>query len=195
MQYYTRYEGVPVAPVKENMEVFEAGAISIGVEFRVLTDELLETLGLKEVAAANGITNIDEAGVSLHVFACTAEGNFERLRFDCFGGEPHYHYISVANKTQDGVLLDPNAIGDPLAWSLATIARRIVPMLARADVADAGALVDHAKLEAIMPFVTEAAYRARFHADRLKVASAASAVGKHSWDTSEDRSWERHSQI
>ncbi|MEZ5736795.1 MAG: hypothetical protein R3E09_13560 [Novosphingobium sp.] len=195
MQYYTRYEGIPVPPVKENMEVFEAGAISIGVEFRVLTDELLESLGLKEVAAANGINHIDEVGVSLHIFARTSEGMFERLRFDCFGGEPHYHYISVPNKTQDGVLLDPNAIGDPLAWSLATLANRIVQMLARADVADAANLVDHARLEAVMPQVIEAAYRARFHADQKNVAEAAMAVGEHEWDTSENRSWTKHSQI
>jgi hypothetical protein len=195
MQYYTRYEGLPIPPVQESMEMFEAGAIGIGVEFRVLTDELLETLGLTEAAAANGIAGINELGVSLHVFARTGEGNFERLRFDCFGGQPHYHYISIANKRQDNVLIDPVALGDPLAWSLAAIAQRLAPMLARADVAEAGALVDQARLEAIMPAVTEAAYRARFHADRQQVAAAAGAVGQHVWDTSADRSWEQHSQV
>jgi hypothetical protein len=195
MTYYERYEAVPIPPVKENMELFEAGAISIGVEFRVLTDALIEALGLKDAAAANNIADLDDAGVSLHVFADTPEGNFERLRFDCFGNDPHYHYMSIANRTQDAVRLDPHVIGDPLAWALSVMQSRMVSMLARADVADPGALVDHARLDRIMPLVAEAAYRARFHSDREEIERSANAADKHVWDTGEERSWDAHSRI
>lgn len=194
-KYYERYGGMPIAPVSENMELFEAGAIGIGVEFRVLNNAVLGSLGLSEIAASNKYPTLNDNGVSLHVFVRTAEGNFERLRFDCFQKDPHYHYLSLRNRTQDVIHIDTNVTGDVVAWALTMLRTRLVPMMLRADIDDAALLVDHTKLEQILPLVTEAAYRARYHADRAKIEQSAMVRGTHAWDTSEARSWERHSQI
>src|SRR5579864_2354534 len=104
-KYFERYGGTPIPPMLDNMELFDAGAISIGVEFRMLTDAVIASLGLAEIAASNGYPTLADNGVSLHVFINTAEGNFERLRFDCFTNDPHYHYLSLRNKTQDVIHL------------------------------------------------------------------------------------------
>lgn len=194
-KYYERYGGMPIAPVKDNMELFEAGAISIGVEFRMLTDAVIASLGLTEIAASNKYTTLDDNGVSLHVFVEADGGLFERLRFDCFRNDPHYHYLSVPQKIQDVVHIDTTITGDPLHWALTMLRTRLVPMLLRADIPNAAELVDHAALEAILPLVTEAAFRSRYHSDSMKVEQDALARGQHTWDLSEERSWERHSAL
>ena len=90
---------MPIAPVSENMELFDMGAISVGVEFRVLNNAVLGSLGLSEIAASNEYPTLNDNGVSLHVFVRTAEGNFERLRFDCFQKDPHYHFVAAKPDT------------------------------------------------------------------------------------------------
>jgi hypothetical protein len=194
-KYYERYGGMPIPPMKQNMEVYEAGAISIGVEFRVLNNAVVRALGLGEIAASNAYPELDDHGVSLHVFVHTSEGNHERLRFDCFQNDPHYHYLSLPNKTQDVIHLDCTVIGDPVAWALTMLRTRLVPMLLRADIDDAGLIVDHTAVEQILPKVTEAAFRARFSTDRKRIEQAALQRGQVEWDTSPDRSWEEHSQL
>jgi len=194
-KYYERYGGMPIAPVLDNMELFKAGAISIGVEFRVLSDEVIASLGLSSIAASNGYPTLDDNGVSLHVFVANDEGNYERLRFDCFTNDPHYHYLSVAARTQDVIHIDRTVTGDPVHWALTMLRTRLVPMLLRAEVQDAAALVDPREVEAILPLVTEAAFRARYHSDRGAVAEAAKNRGEVVWDTGSDRSWAGHSSL
>jgi hypothetical protein len=194
-KYYEAYGGMPIPPVKDNMEIFEAGAVSIGVEFRVLNDAVVSALGLAEIAASNAYPTLDDHGVSIHVFVRTEEGNFERLRFDCFRRDPHYHYLSVRQKWQHVIHIDPNVTGDPAAWALDMLRTRLVPMMLRADVPDAALLVDYARIEDILPLVTEAVFRARFHTDNSKIENDAKARGIHDWDTSEGRDWNRHSSL
>ena len=194
-KYFERYNGMPIAPLRQNMEIFEAGAVSIGVEFRVLNDKVVQSLGLKEIAASNGYPTLDDNGVSIHVFVKAADGNFERLRFDCFQNDPHYHYLSVRNKYQDVIHIDPIVAGDPVAWALNQIRTRLLPMLQRADVEQPGQFVDASQVDRILPLATEAAFRARFGANRAKVEESALSRGKHLWDTGADRSWDKHSNI
>jgi hypothetical protein len=194
-KYYERYDGMPIPPIKENMQVFDAGAVSIGVEYRVLNDAVVDSLGLAATAASNGYPTLDDNGVSLHVFVRSGGGNFERLRFDCFQRDPHYHYFSLKTKTQDVIHIDPNVTGDVVAWALSMLRTRLALMLQRADVDDAGKLVDFARVEQVLPLVTEAAYRARYHSDRKHTEQSALTRGNHLWETGESRSWERHSQV
>jgi hypothetical protein len=58
--------------------------------------------------------------------------------------------------------LDPVADGDPLLWALDRIRTRLPQMLERAGAADVAARLDFAALEAALPRVTEAAFRARY---------------------------------
>jgi hypothetical protein len=194
-KYYERYNGMPISPLKQNMELFEAGALSIGVEFRVLTDKVIESLGLKEIAASNGYPTLDDNGVSLHVFLNAVDGNYERLRFDCFKNDPHYHYLSVKNKTQDVIHIDATVAGDPVTWAMNLIWTRLIPMLQRADVDDAGKLVEVLQVEKIMPLVAAAVSRARYGVNRSEVEQSALTRGTHQWDTSTERSWAKHSNL
>jgi hypothetical protein len=194
-KYYERYNGMPMQPIMEQMEVFNAGAVSIGVEFRVLNDALTEAMGVKEIAAANGYPTLDDHGVSLHLFVKTAEGNFERLRFDCFNNDPHYHYFSIKGKWQDVLHIDRNVTGDPLAWAMTMIRTRLQPMLERADVPNAGQYIEPARIEQTLSKVAEAAYRARYSSDRKTTEEIAKTKGKRLWETHDDRSWATHSSI
>lgn len=179
---FTRYDQMPLDPVEAQMEIFDAGVISIGVEYRLLTDAIAAAA---ELEAAQGDTrgpqeNLDDRGVSLHVFADVDGQRTEILRFDCFDEDPHYHYISWQEKWNEIAHLDPVAMGDPLPWALEAIRTRLPQMLQRAGSADIVAQLDYAALEAALPRVAEAAWRARFHHDDEAVASDALSAGGRS---------------
>ena len=93
----------------------------------------------------------------------------ERIRFDCFQEDPHYHYVSWQQRSNEMLHLDPAADGDPLHWALERIRTRLPQMLERAGVKDAAACVDPSLLEEVLPRVSEAAFAARFHADEEAV--------------------------
>ncbi len=163
---------MPIPPVAENMETFSAGAVTIGVESRIITDALVAAMGKK---AAPEFGSLDDFGVSIHIFAKAADGDLERLRFDCFQNDPHYHYISWRRTYNDHVFVDPTVHADVIAWSLDLIRTRLAKMLERTDVENPAQIVDQQRLEEILPFVAEAAYRMRCHADRERTASSAFA--------------------
>ena len=101
MPHVTRYSVMPIPAVAEHEESFEAGAVRVGVEYRLLTDAIAaadhlegaggDTLGLT--------TGLDDRGVSLHVYSEQDGEERELLRFDCFQEDPHYHYVSWRDKT------------------------------------------------------------------------------------------------
>jgi hypothetical protein len=165
---------MPIPPVAEHMETFKAGAVTIGVEYRILTNELIATMGMK---ASSDLGQLDDTGVSLHVYAKGADGDLERLRFDCFKDDPHYHYISWAKKTNEHVFIDPHVHGDILAWALETIRARLPEMLERAGIENAEQVVDRKRLEQILPLVTESAYRSRLNVDKDRITRGAMADG------------------
>ncbi|HPG24236.1 MAG: hypothetical protein H6748_16580 [Spirochaetaceae bacterium] len=162
----TRYDIMPIPPVEAHTERFEAGPVSIGVEYRLLDDAITAAhISRQDLASQQAPDVIDDRGVSLHVFGRTDGRDVEYLRFDCFDEDPHYHYVSWARKTNEMVHIDPIAQGDPLEWALERIRTRLPQMLARAGAEGLAASVDVRAVEAILPKVTEAAYRARFKHD------------------------------
>jgi len=170
----TKYDIMPIPPVELHTERFEAGPISIGVEYRLL-DDVITALHTtrekydKEIATAQS----EDRGVSLHVFGRTGDQEVEYLRFDCFDEDPHYHYVSYAKGTNEMVHVDPIAVGDPLLWALERIRTRLPQMLERAGAAEIAERVDTRLLETILPQVAEAAYRARFRHDDESIHEAA----------------------
>jgi len=173
-----RLELMPIPPVEDHTCYFEAGPIRLGVEYRLLTDAVVSRnvarQGRHEAAAGR---RYDDRGVSLHVFTAGADGKLaERLRFDCFDEDPHYHYVDWSLPANDIVQIDPVADGDPLAWALERIRTRLPQMLGRAEAKDAARPVDAGAVEAVLPRVTEAAYRARYHHD--DEATLAGALGR-----------------
>ena len=165
--HITRYDKMPIPPIAAHTQYFEAGAIRIGVEFRQLTDELVAEIRASlegaDGAETGQLENLDDSGVSLHVFGRDDSGEFEYLRFDCFAEDPHYHYVGWARKTNEVLRVDPIADGDPLGWALERIRSRLPQMLRRAGADAVAARVDSALIETVLPRVAAAAYRARYH--------------------------------
>jgi hypothetical protein len=182
--HVTEYDLMPIPPDEERTEWFEAGSLAIGVEYRRLTDAIAAAAALEPAegtagSSAAAATGLDDRGVSLHVCVAEAGARREHLRFDCFQEDPHYHYVSHAPRFNHMLHLDPIADGDPLAWALERIRTRLPQMLARAGAAEAAAKLDAAALDALLPRVAEAAYRARYAghevAERAVAAPAAGA--------------------
>jgi hypothetical protein len=109
--------------------------------------------------------HFDDCGVSLHVFGEVAGQEREWLRFDCFGEDPHYHYVSWDVPANEVLHLDPIADGDPLAWSLERLRTRLPQMLVRAGAGELAQQIDPDALEGALPRIAEAAYRVRYHHD------------------------------
>jgi hypothetical protein len=160
-----RYDRMPIPPIEAHTTYFDAGNVRIGVEYRLLNDELVAEVR-KTLEAAGGpdqgqIENLNDRGVSLHVFAGPKGGQLERLRFDCFLEDPHYHYVSWKDKSNEVLHVDPVADGDPLNWALERIRTRLPEMLTRAGGADVARDVDMKAVAAIMPKVESHAQRVR----------------------------------
>jgi hypothetical protein len=178
-EHITRYDRMPIPPVDAQTTWIDAGAVKIGVEYRLLTDaiaaanEVIAAAGASlEAASVSSPEPLDDRGVSLHVFSAGAAPQ-EFLRFDCFDEDPHYHYISWSAMSNEMLHLDPIADGDPLAWALERIRTRLPQMLARAGAPDVAARVDPAEIERALPRVAEAAYRARYQSDAGAVMRSA----------------------
>ncbi len=165
MPHVTRYSVMPIPPVEAHTSYFEAGGVEIGVEYRLLNDAIAAAADARLEAASGDergqVTGLDDRGVALHVFATQDGERREFLRFDCFVEDPHYHYVSWRDRTNDMIHLDPVADGDPLAWALERIRTRLPQMLARAGAADVAETIDPARLEAVMPEVEALAFRVR----------------------------------
>lgn len=177
--HITRYDKMPIPPIDAHTRYFDAGVIRIGVEYRVLTDDVVAAIR-DSLQSAGGeetgkLENLDDSGVSLHVFGKVDGKEYEYLRFDCFSEEPHYHYVSWASKSNELLHIDPVADGDPLTWALDRIRHRLPQMLIRAEAGYVAAQVDHEQLDAILPKVTEAAFAARYHGESLNSAKAIAA--------------------
>lgn len=116
---------IPIMP--QHVAWIDAGPVSFGVEARALPD--------KE-------GGVGERGASLHVF--DADRAEEYLRFDCFDGVPHYHYI--LNGPQHNVVwgYDADVNGPMKDWALDALRRRLPAMLRRAE---ANALADRIERE------------------------------------------------
>ncbi|MSQ26083.1 MAG: hypothetical protein EXR49_07455 [Dehalococcoidia bacterium] len=179
---------MPAPPVSAQTEMIEAGAVTFGVEFRLLNAAIAaanyanykpEPVLVAAYEKAAGAMR--DRGVTIHVFEAGKQEQAEYLRFDCFQEDPHYHYISWGNKTNELLGMDPVANGDPLAFALETLRTRLPQMLERAGgpAAELAKRVDMRVVEAALARVTEAAYRARFGSDEQKVlANALKAVPK-----------------
>ena len=128
----TVYTVPPIPPDAEHTTWVDAGAISIGVEYRLLDDAELaanyQGEQMDEIKSATGGNAVQDKGVSLHVAG--ADDGHEYLRFDLFQGEPHYHYIEPSGNKQTIVDFDRVALGPMLPWALTQIRTRLGAMLA-----------------------------------------------------------------
>jgi len=130
---------MPVAPIPEATTYIPARALSIGVEYRLLTDDIIDAAFSRDLREASGIeadrpqAGLDDRGVSIHV--CDAETGHEFVRFDNFGDDPHYHYI-VPGSHNVVVPFDYVAHGDFLPWAFGRLRTQLPDMLREAGAAD-----------------------------------------------------------
>ena len=90
----------------------------------------------------------EQQGPSVHVFGDMDGVEQEILRFDCFDRTPHYHYgFSYIDQPQ--VLMDPAAIGEPLAWVCSRIETRLPALLEKARAGHLAASCDVDQLTAV----------------------------------------------
>ncbi len=172
--HITRYDVMPIPPIEEHTEYFAAGTITFGVEYRLLTDAIAAASPVEAASGSDrGAESFDDRGVSVHVFSDGDGERLEYLRFDCFDEDPHYHYISWTERSNEMLHIDPIADGDPLAWALERIRTRLAQMLERAGAAGVARRVDPGEIEKVLPRVAEAAYRARYRHDDEAVLRAA----------------------
>jgi hypothetical protein len=136
----------PIPPILQHTQMFAAGAISFGVEYRVLTEELVQanygaerSQALHESLDSNASQRIDDSGVCIHVFG---DDGREYLRFDCFADGPHYHYVLPDESYQRVVMFDTVANGDPLTWTMSCLRQRLPAMLREAGGARSAERVD-----------------------------------------------------
>lgn len=141
-------QSLPVPHEVENTTLYAAGSVTVGLEYRVF-DPQAEAAKLTpaEIAAAgpDSLFNQTETdrGVCVHVFA--TDGLAEYLRFDCFLGEPHYHYIVPG----DGNMLvhfDEAANGPMLDWVLDALGHRLRSMLQQVGADDIATGLDEGAL-------------------------------------------------
>jgi len=174
--HITRYDLMPIPPVPEQTEYFEAGVVAFGVEYRLLNDAIAAASAVVDAGGTDSAGTLDDRGVSIHVFAEVGGDRQEVLRFDCFQEDPHYHYVSWSARSNEMLHIDPVADGDPLAWALERIRTRLPQMLERAGAAEAAATVDLRRVDAVLPRVAEAAFRARYHHDDAATLQGALAA-------------------
>jgi hypothetical protein len=159
------YNMQPQPPVEENTRWFEAGVVTIGVEYREVDPENLvatykdsaeDMAELRERAPEGGFT---DEGVSLHVRS--AEDGHEFVRFDVFDGEPHYHYVRPTGDHNNVVSFDPVADGEMLPWALDRLRNRLGDMLTEAGGGDLAPRLDGALLGKVVDEVGSLAAEAQ----------------------------------
>lgn len=160
------FEGLgPIPPRPEHTRWFPVGPLTIGVEHRSLDAEVLGEAFQDErratldaaVADSHGDGVVEDGGVSLHV--CDGDTGVEYLRFDCFEGDPHYHYIQGGTYSIT-VPHDEDANGDALTWALGRLESRLPAMLRVAEAEHLAAALSDEALAAGLPAVRATARQA-----------------------------------
>ena len=161
------YNIPPEPPKEEHTQWFEAGNITIGVEYRDLNPDALVELykdnpeHLKEMLEKSPDGGFTDEGVSIHVKG-TADGH-EYLRFDVFDGEPHYHYVfntpgEIANNV---VVFDTLALGEMMPFAINCMRTRLAEMLPRARGEHLVAMLDQTKIDKVVDKVQAIAEKAQ----------------------------------
>jgi hypothetical protein len=163
----TVYSVAPIPPDPEHTTYIDAGAVSFGVEYRLLDDAELaanyQGTDMEEIQQALDGNQVEDNGVSIHVLG-TDDGH-EYLRFDCFEKGPHYHYIEPSGEKQTIVDFDEVAMGDMLRWTMVQLRTRLRPMLEYADGVALAQRIDDALVDSAVARLQVLADEARAELD------------------------------
>jgi hypothetical protein len=138
-------EGPPHAIVPANTRYFEAIPVTIGLEYRVVNDAI--RAARSENPPEWSPLGTEFEGFSIHVIE-SATG-IERLRFDLFPDQWHYHYLRPPH---DNIRVgyDESAFGSMFDWSLRCLTTRLPEMLATAGAGELGSNVDPEDMRSIV---------------------------------------------
>lgn len=147
------YQVELVPPIPEATTYFDAGPLSIGVEFRLLTDDLVNAFYPEDGDSRRIVDAIrppvfEDRGLSFHVF--DRQAHVEYLRFDMFEDGPHYHYIHPGEYHR-AVMYDPHSCGDMFEWAVDCLQTRLPEMLRYAGADELADRVDADALDATLP--------------------------------------------
>jgi hypothetical protein len=119
-------------------DLFEAGNISIGLEYRLLPQ-------------------INDEGMAIHVVSNVAGHEVELLAFDCFQNGPHYHY---GPRNQDiRIYWDTTTSGETLRWTLDQFkAGNLRKMIERAGYPAIASELDEILVQSILPEMEKRAF-------------------------------------
>ncbi len=175
----THYDQMPIPPVESQTTYFEAGVVTFGVEFRLLDDAIAAASATEDAKGnTSGTNQLDDRGVSVHVFGTSEGQRLEYLRFDCFDEDPHYHYVNWTDSSNQMLHIDSDAEGDSLAWAIDRLRTRLPQMLERAGGGQVVAAMDPMLIAAVLPEVGRQALQARFHHDDDAIRRAALEAGQ-----------------
>lgn len=133
----------PIPPIPENTRYFDAGPLRIGVEHRLLNNDIMDE-HFGEGVEHDLVPDVE--GFSIHVF--DAQANQEKIRFDMFPGDLHYHYILEPAKIIS-VGYDEAADGPMFEWSLRCLTTRLGEMLATAGSPELAASISQESIQDI----------------------------------------------
>jgi hypothetical protein len=134
----TELDVMPIPPIADHCIEVPAGPVTFVVESRDVGADLA-LQGRESASGADSLPLLGDAGASLHVME--AATGVERLRFDCFDNEPHYHYVKHESARNHVVRIDEIAEGDPVGWTIGRVRDRLPEMLEYAGAAETAAAV------------------------------------------------------
>jgi hypothetical protein len=149
-----------IAPVEANTRYFDAGPVRIGVEYRLITSDIVNA-NLQAANAEHGsgyamVAVPEDGGVSLHVVDAATQDEY--LRFDMFDDSPHYHYIHPG-EYQRNIPFDRTAFGDMFEWVQLCLRHRLRDMLTFCGATAVAARIDAAQVASALPAVVAAVRR------------------------------------
>lgn len=159
------YSMQPEPPDDANTRWFEAGAIRLGLEYRVVDPERLAEAyagsaeDMAELAANSPDGGFSDCGVSIHVVG--TEDRHEYLRFDAFEDDPHYHYVRPTRDYNHWVPFDAVAGGDILDFTFRCLRERLPAMLSHAGGASIAERLDRERLAPALEEIERIAYATR----------------------------------
>ena len=162
----TVYTIAPIPPDPAHTTYVEAGAVSFGIEYRLLDDAELaanyqgaDMEKIREALRDKQVEQVEDNGISIHVVAA-ADGH-EYLRFDAFDDDPHYHYVRPSGDHNHWISFDPVSGGDMLAFALRSLRERLGPMLREAQGEEVAALLQPDQQKPVIDEVERLAYEIR----------------------------------
>ena len=116
----------------------------------MLEGDMIETGNIRFGLEYRHLAQINDEGMAIHVLADIAGQEVELLAFDCFKGDPHYHY---GPRNEDvRVYWDVTTSGETLRWTLDQFkAGNLRPMIERAGYPTIAASLDEKLIEETLP--------------------------------------------